>query len=72
MEINEATYKRLKKEYCKAINEGNTQFPFLMEDGVTVPLITDYAKYVLEHMEHILGIVPKHDIVQSKQLELPF
>jgi hypothetical protein len=51
IEFNLEKYQLLKLSYEKAVSEGRDQFVF--ESNI---LLTSYAKYLLQHLENVLGI----------------
>jgi len=51
IEFNLEKYQLLKLSYEKAVSEGREQFVF--ESNL---LLTSYAKYLLQHLENVLGI----------------
>jgi hypothetical protein len=54
IEVNHDNYKRLKSAYKNAV--ANEQISFHCFNS---ELLTDYAKYMLEHMENVLKINTK-------------
>jgi hypothetical protein len=51
IDFTQEKYKLLKLSYEKAVSEGREQFFF--ESNL---LLTSYAKYLLQHLENVLGI----------------
>jgi len=49
--INHQTYRKLKKQYNKAVIQKKATFMFEGNE-----LLVDYAKYLLQYMEMQLGI----------------
>jgi hypothetical protein len=54
IEFNLEKYQLLKLSYEKAVSERREQFVF--ENNI---LLTSYAKYLLQHLENVLGINKK-------------
>lgn len=50
LEINEKTYRLIKRSYLKALKEGSETLDLTDEQGKPI-LVTKYAKYLLEYVE---------------------
>jgi hypothetical protein len=44
--------KKLVKEYNKAVEEGEETFKFTLKDGQKAVILTDLAKYLIEHLQN--------------------
>jgi hypothetical protein len=52
IQFDPARFRALKKAYAKAVSEGAESFQTAFCPG---PLLTSYAKYLIEYLEPIFG-----------------